>query len=328
MRLIVKLKEKPDDKILNEIRKICTITHVISISNYLGADVEKNKVDILKSLEFVEHVKEPGKAKAMIVSAANDTGATALLEKGIYGEGIIISVIDSGVDMLDPAVAYSVRSAEDFTGEGMYDLLGHGRIVSRIMRTLSPGCSLLNAKVLNRDNQADELDIMQAIDWSVRTHASHIINISLGIDRICDGSCPVCETAEAASKSSIVVAAAGNNGPGLNTITCPGNAVGAVTVGAADNGRIATFSSRGSKTNNKPTIVAPGIIEMSGLNMRGTSVAAPIVSSCMALLLSKFGSNSGCVDAIDKTCKDLGCHKYEQGFGKIQANKAYALLAR
>lgn len=328
MRIIIKLKEKPDDKILNEIRKVCTITHIISLSNYLGVDVEKNKIDILKSLEFVENVKEPGKAKAMIVSAANDTGATALLEKGIYGEGIIISVIDSGVDMLDPDIAYSVRSAEDFTGEGMFDFLGHGRIVSRIIRTLSPGCSLLNAKVLNRDNQADELDIMQAIDWSVRVHSSHIINISLGIDRVCDGSCPVCETAEAASENSIVVAAAGNNGPGLNTITCPGNAPRTITVGAADNGGIAAFSSRGSKTNNKPTIVAPGIIEMSGLNMRGTSVAAPIVSSCMALLLSKSGSNSECVSTVEKTCKDLGCHKYEQGFGKIPIDKAYAMLVR
>ncbi|MFQ6071665.1 MAG: S8 family serine peptidase, partial [Methanosarcinales archaeon] len=116
---------------------------------------------------------------------------------------------------------------------------------------------MLNAKVLNRNNEAYELDIMQAIDWSVSIHTTDVINLSLGISRICDGSCPLCETVDAASEFAMVVAAAGNEGPALDTINCPGNASMAITVGACEKDEILDFSSRGSENKDKPNLVAP-----------------------------------------------------------------------
>ncbi|MFQ6071664.1 MAG: hypothetical protein ACE5KT_03045 [Methanosarcinales archaeon] len=130
MKLIVKLKEKKSEEILNEIRKICKISHIMSLTNYIGIEIEEKRLKDLKKLDFVEEVREPGIAKAMLSSAASETGIVDLLEKGVYGENTIISLIDSGVDLLYPDIAYYVRSAEDFTGEGFYDFLGHGRIIA------------------------------------------------------------------------------------------------------------------------------------------------------------------------------------------------------
>jgi len=111
-----------------------------------------------------------------------------------------------------------------------------------------------------------------------------------------------------------------------NTINCPGNASKAITVGACEKDEILDFSSRGSENKDKPNLVAPGVINIGGFNIRGTSIATPIVSSAMALLLSKYGDKNKCSEAIKQTCKDLGSKKYEQGRGKLQANKAYDML--
>ena len=72
MKLIVKLKEKKTEEILNEIRKISKITHNISLTNYIGVEIEEKRLKDLKKLEFVEEVREPGIARAMLSSAASE----------------------------------------------------------------------------------------------------------------------------------------------------------------------------------------------------------------------------------------------------------------
>jgi hypothetical protein len=106
----------------------------------------------------------------------------------------------------------------------------------------------------------------------------------------------------------LFVVAAGNDGPGANSIGSPGNAKNAMTVGATGHGNsaaIAGFSSLGptDDTRIKPDIVAPGsgifsaagnsnngTTEQTGTSksLSGTSMATPTISGSLALLRQYF----------------------------------------
>jgi len=141
---------------------------------------------------------------------------------------------------------------------------------------------------------------------------------------------PLCQAVEAAWKAGIVVVvAAGNEGrnnslgnQGYATITSPGNDPYVITVGAmktmatANRGDdlIASYSSKGPTLLDhiaKPDIVAPGnrtvavstkgvsllekqfqsnMVGAAYFRMSGTSMATPVVSGAVALLLQKYPS--------------------------------------
>jgi subtilisin family serine protease len=211
---------------------------------------------------------------------------------------------------------------------GPYDDHGHGTHVAGIAagtglssngayKGIAPGASLVCAKVLSYEGAASEVDLIEAIRWAV-AEGVDIINISFGTyDEFCDGDCPICRAADRAVKDyrMVVVAAAGNLGPGENTITCPGKAERVLTVGSCTvDGKVSEFSSRGP-VKNKPDLVAPGegivsclsnrhfvsvrtgadqvvfqpltplSINSSYIGFSGTSMAAPHVAGAAALLL-------------------------------------------
>ena len=99
----------------------------------------------------------------------------------------------------------------------------------------------------------------------------------------------------------VVLAAAGNNGPGEHTVTSPGISKKIITVGSLDScsetrRELSLYSGRGPTASCvvKPEIVMPGtdIISCgtrqgSYVKKSGTSMAVPIVSGIIALLLSK-----------------------------------------
>ena len=122
-----------------------------------------------------------------------------------------------------------------------------------------------------------------------------------------------------------VLFAAGNEGPGSGTISAPGTAKNAITVGATENLRpsfgsmadninhVASFSSRGPTRDGriKPDVMAPGTYILSARSslapnssfwanhdskyayMGGTSMATPIVAGNVAQLREHFMKNRG-----------------------------------
>lgn len=148
-----------------------------------------------------------------------------------------------------------------------------------------------------------------------------------------------------------VVFSAGNEGPGVSTITPPHNIntglVNSFTVGAV-NGNvsslpIASFSSRGPSQCGgtgslliKPEVSAPGVQVRSSVpggaydNLNGTSMAAPHVSGAILLLKEAFPFLTGqeIMLALYYSCTDLGEPGEDNTFGQgiINVDAAYEYL--
>ena len=155
---------------------------------------------------------------------------------------------------------------------------------------------------------------------------------------------PLCKaTKEATDNGFVVVVAAGNSGPSKKSILSPGISPNVITVGAVDDKRtpntsddtIASFSSRGPTKEglNKPDIVAPGVNIMSLSNTKqngytslsGTSMATPVISGAIALLLEKENnlSPNEIKRRLTRSCIDLKEYKEDQGSGMISLNKLF-----
>jgi subtilisin family serine protease len=106
------------------------------------------------------------------------------------GAGVVVSVLDTGIDAAHPAFAGVQVVEKDFTGEGNGDTHGHGthcagtifgRDVSGARIGVARGVTkALVGKVLGSQGGSSE-SIVTAIQWAVENGA-HVISMSLGID--------------------------------------------------------------------------------------------------------------------------------------------------
>jgi subtilisin family serine protease len=106
------------------------------------------------------------------------------------GQGIVVAVLDTGIDRNHPAFAGVTLVEEDFTTEGNGDRDGHGThcagtIFGRDVQNNRIGIArgvtrALIGKVLGQGG-GESLQIAQAIQWAVQNGA-HVISMSLGID--------------------------------------------------------------------------------------------------------------------------------------------------
>jgi serine protease AprX len=184
---------------------------------------------------------------------------------------------------------------------------------------VAPMVNIINVKVGNDDGSAMMKDIVQGLQWVLEnkdTYNIRVVNLSLN-STIAESynTSPLDAAVEILwFNGVVVVASAGNNGNGA--IYPPANDPFVITVGAVDDKGtksinddvLASFSAYGKAENGavKPELVAPGtnivarIVNMNmGLagshpankvdtqyfRMSGTSMAAPMVSGAVALLL-------------------------------------------
>ncbi len=244
------------------------------------------------------------------------------------GSGILIGIVDSGVDAGHPDLAGKIDAQADCIGgscrEGSArDSDGHGTVVAGIAAAktdngagiagVAPDAHLVIARVLGPDGGGFTEDINRAIQWVVDKGA-RVVNLSLGepdlviVSRLGTPLRPGIEYAW--SRGAIPVLAAGN----YEDLSAKGSAnygdMHAVVVGSTDNkGRVPGYST--SLGNAMWGLVAPGgtgdgpgqdiISPLPGGRYgwaAGTSMAAPHVSGALALLLSQGLAPSAAVDRL------------------------------
>ena len=186
--------------------------------------------------------------------------------QGIDGDGIKIAIIDTGVDFNHPDLFGwgpdgKVIGGYNFIQEGQppMDNNGHGTQVAGVVAAdgqavgVAPKAKILAYKV-SEDGEGVSSDlIIRAIEKAIEDDAD-IINISLGVNKT---NTKIEKAVNLALEKEIfVVTAAGNDGPGLETIGSPGRNFGSVTVGATYNNLTSSLVAT-LEIDEKPYTVIP-----------------------------------------------------------------------
>jgi len=314
----------------------------------------------VKALNSPKQIFPRHKVSPELSDSVGLINAPSLWALGVNGSGIVIAVVDTGVNWYheslddlddnpatdDPKVIANVSFVPGVpTG---FDDHGHGTHVagiaagtggiSHVYMGVAPGAQLYAVKVLNSTGTGYDSWVVAGIEWSVENDAD-VITMSIGgwgypYD-------PVSMASDAAVDAGVVVTvAAGNSGPSYTSMDSPGLATKVITVGATTKGdTVATFSSRGPNIydyRGDPDVVAPGVGITSAdawnltgyVPMSGTSMATPHVAGGAALLLQAFNGATPklITSALMASAVDIGYDSYTQGAGRIDVSGAYNLI--
>jgi serine protease AprX len=151
----------------------------------------------------VTHISVDHKLKADLDYTTTAANASAAWQSGWDGTGIGVAVIDSGIsagaDFKNSQGASRIVYTQDFTGGNGQDLYGHGTHVAgiiagnganskcqsctRTLQGLAPNANLLNFRVLDRNGEGSDSDVIAAIEQAIQLKSKYnirVINLSLG----------------------------------------------------------------------------------------------------------------------------------------------------
>ncbi len=342
-RVIIMYKTEVDEKDIEELEAMGSqIKYVYDIIPGIAAVVSKQDIADLERDEDVAYVVADEVYSIMLRDSARQIGANRVWTAvpGATGVNTRVCITDTGIDATHPALPAPIVWRDFLAGRpGPYDDHGHGTHVAGIVasrdavdRGISPGASLLIAKVCDAGGRCWASDIIAGIDWCV-ANTARIISISLGggaYDKTCD-LVPTTRAANSAvDRGVVVVAASGNNG-WPEHISAPACGSNVIAVGAVNKlGGRTSFSNEGEILD----LVAPGVNISSTragggfIQMTGTSMATPHVAGTAALILQ---ANSLLRPAevrtiLRDTAKDLeesGGFNTIFGHGRVDAWAAY-----
>ncbi|MDD1759847.1 MAG: S8 family serine peptidase, partial [Methanothrix sp.] len=154
---------------------------------------------------------------------AQAINADELWSKGIDGKGVIVAVLDSGIDKNHPDLAGKVIGEKNFVEDeaSADDILGHGTMVAGIIagsgaasngkyKGIAPGASLLNVKVINSKGDGKISDIIAGIEWALYNGAD-VMSLSLGGINLGETNPPITMAADNAMDQGVVVVVAAGN---------------------------------------------------------------------------------------------------------------------
>ncbi|WP_439564236.1 S8 family serine peptidase [Microcella sp.] len=223
------------------------------------------------------------------------------------GDGVVIAIIDSGVDAAHPDLAGAVIGGTDVSGRGNATgtlPLGpqgvtHGTMVASLAAGrgsgpnagvigAAPAASVLSISLaFGPGERSGDDQIADAVTWAVDNGAD-IISLSLTRNQVAWPESWDTAFVHAEQNDVVVIAAAGNRGSGTAQVSAPATIPGVLTVGGVD--RAGRASDNASAQGITIGVMAPseglvGAIPGGGHSAwQGTSGATPIVAGIAALV--------------------------------------------
>ncbi|MCA9243463.1 MAG: S8 family serine peptidase [Phycisphaerales bacterium] len=266
---------------------------------------------------------------------ASQAGLSALgaqaAQANSTGRGVVVAVLDTGVDRTHPELQGAVLTGYDFVsmssnvvdvgdgndsdGDGLTDeMVGHGTFIAGLIHSIAPDAKIVPVRVLDSDGFGDAATIAQGIYFAI-DRGVEVINISLGST---SESTVIKEAIyEARHKGIVVATAAGNDGSSSRRRypAAMGEAMGVAALDA--NGVRANYSNynsdifisapggdmTGADANNPQGAIAGIVPNGEYASWAGTSLSSAMVAGAAALVRAQhpeWSPDSDTADSVEQ----------------------------